>query len=75
MIPDSEIDAKFKKTAIETDYCGHIEDINAVIAITVVLTIAVMCLCGFVKIFFDALEEEVEDDKECMRNGVYRGPE
>jgi hypothetical protein len=75
MIPDSEIDANFKKTAIETDYCGHIEDINAVLAITFVLTIAVMCLCGFVKIFFDALEEEVEDDKECMRNGVYRGPE
>ena len=75
MIADSEIDEKLKQTAIATDYCGHIEDSNIIIGISLCLVIAVTALCGCVKISFDALEEEVEDDKECMRNGVYRGPE
>jgi len=48
MIPDSEIDEKLKQTPIATDYCGHIEDLNIIIGISMCLTIAVCveCLIG-----------------------------
>lgn len=74
MIPDSEIAEDLIDLDIQ-DYCGTITDPTQIFVVALAVIVLFLCLCFIGKVIFDGLEEDVIDDKECMRDGVYRGPE
>jgi hypothetical protein len=62
-------------------YCADCSGKRACIVLTAqvsalgVFGLGVLCACIMLKTIFDGLAEDVEDDKACLRDGVYRGPE